>query len=339
MANDRDQPMVPYESTDRMSTSPSEGQPPTRPRQIFIRREHMEAFQTAVHDVNVSVDNCLQSLRGEVFVWAQQLNNKVDISLTESINVVGSELRTSSQDLEVRMISRLNEATALSRQHALDTETNVRDLDLKLQSQQSRADDIASRYTGLAATVNSNRASIFDNLMEKLEAQKQEILNEMHDSSVATNQRIRQMETRYGRLPRMISELERKTNDADAVQESMKYTENAIDQLSEKHDDLKNKVSDQVSVASNKLDSVDSSFSGLHGRMASVEERLAALPQAPCSLEEFRDLSERLSNLERPGLSNQTGSAPASSSNHAASSPAHDIPMCDNRESHLYHRG
>lgn len=228
-----DQHVIPYEGSERMSTGSLEEQPPTQ-RQIFIRKEHFEAFQMAVRDVNASVDNCIHGLRGEVFDWAHQLNQKLDISLAEAINAIGSEVRTSNQDLELRNIARQNEIATLCHQQALETDGAIESLGSRVNTQQSLTEKTASRCSAITATIDSTRLSIFDDLMENLEKQKREISEEMHESFVAINQRVRQLESKHGRFAQKIETIEQKTNIIDAINDLVQNVADTKRQIADK---------------------------------------------------------------------------------------------------------
>lgn len=287
----------------------------------------------AVRDVNVSVDNCIHDLRGEVFNWVHQLNQKLDISLAEVINAIGSEVRTTSQDLELRTISRQNDTAALCRQQALDTDGTIKTLEGRIDAQQSLAEKTASRCSSVLSTVNATRSSIFDDLMDNLETQKQDLLKEMNESSVATNQRVRQLESKNGRSAQKIEAMEQKTNSIDQIHDSVQHVVDATGNIIEEHAALEGHVGDNVATANRQLDSVRVSLDDLNRRLRISEEKIESGPQLPFSVQDFEGLARRSKSLEEQGL---RADSPGGSGDTA---PPRDVPMHDDQASRSFSDG
>lgn len=68
----------------------------------YIRRDIADAFDSSIHDAHVRTANTINNLQGDVFLWAQQMNYKFDLTIGEIFHAFNTDLIARMDDLDVK---------------------------------------------------------------------------------------------------------------------------------------------------------------------------------------------------------------------------------------------
>lgn len=99
-------------------------------RDSFIRLEIYNAYEAAVHEFNERTNASITRLRGEVAVWADQFNQKMDLNLHDAMLMVDQEVRASTNETELRLLGRSSQQTAAIQDHAYEINGELTSLHL-----------------------------------------------------------------------------------------------------------------------------------------------------------------------------------------------------------------
>lgn len=170
----------------------------TRPTPF--RPEILAAYDSAVRDINQQVTNSVQHLRGEISDWATSFNQKVDVSINELRSAVGREIRTTNNELELRVLQKQGQFHHALEDHVHTTQASLTKQDTLMTTMRDTISQQNRQNHKLDAKIETSSTLILDEMKRSIDDEQATIRKELTESHTSLQQRAQQNETNIGQV-------------------------------------------------------------------------------------------------------------------------------------------
>lgn len=261
----------------------------------FLRREFIQAYQSGVREANDLVNQSMRNLVGEVSVWADSLNAKLDTAIAEALNAVGQELISSRNTTENSLLAQTKDINHAISQHVNDTQVLFDKHKLLYDCQSAATKETDRCVNDQSVAIERLPGEIDGHTHLRLEEAKTDFKKTLEKTKQDNNIRLQKVEARIGRLS-SLNDMTEINNQISGINSRMDDSDSSLVTFRQEQQETKESVNSQNSLAKVILTEQRASLTALQEqaqaletnelskRMAELENMLNAMSIAPSNI-------------------------------------------------------